>query len=220
MESPLDQLGHDARAAQHMAQLPLHGRSARPALIGRRPHRSGQQVLALGERPAGRVRGRSQKRSQSAGHLLRRGGAGSLSGQGKEYDRRTVVVFRQAVVLAQRQRQGRPDLRLSDGRFRHSERRDVEVRNERRLRNLRQAGPQLPPGRVEHPLRRAQERRRVVHALVRRPRHDPGGRQRTGRMPALEQAGQAPDPAMEDRRAARLRLAKAQRRLDHLHAAL
>lgn len=44
--------------------------------------------------------------------------------------------------------------------------------------------------------------------------------QRTGRMPALEQAGQAPDPAVEDRRAARLRLAETQRRLDHLHAAL
>ena len=220
MESPLDQLGHDARTTQYMAQLPLHGRSARPALLGRRPHRSGQQVLALGERPAGRIRGRSQKRPQSAGYLLRRGGAGSLPGQGEEHDRRAAVVFRQAVVLAQRQRQGRSDLRLPDGRFRHSERRDLEVRDERRLRNLRQAGPQLPPGRVEHPLRRAQKRRRMVHAFVRRPRHDPGGRQRTGRMPALEQAGQAPDPAVEDRRVARLRLAETQRRLDHLHAAL
>ena len=55
-----------------------------------------------------------------------------------------LLVLRQAVVLAQRQRQGRPDLRLPDGRFRHSERRDLEVRDERRLRNLRQAGPQLP----------------------------------------------------------------------------
>ena len=100
-------------------------------------------------------------------------------GQGEEHDRRAAVVFRQAVVLAQRQRQGRSDLRLPDGRFRHSERRDLEVRDERRLRNLRQAGPQLPPGRVEHPLRRAQKRRRMVHAFVRRPRHDPGGRQRT-----------------------------------------
>ena len=115
MERTVSDIGASSEPPQHVDALAQEGKRRESAGIGKGKDSDGLEILALYQRAAGCLRGRTETRLGSQQQLLRRGGNCSLSEAWREPDSRADLVLRAEWFQSCQQRNGWLAVRCSGG---------------------------------------------------------------------------------------------------------
>ena len=115
MERTVSDVGTSSEPPQHVDALAQESKRGESARLGKGKNSHGLEILALHQRAAGRLRGRTETRPGSQQQLLRRGGDSSLLEARREPDSRADLVLRTEWFQSCQQRNGRLAVRCQGG---------------------------------------------------------------------------------------------------------